>query len=106
MNLMAELSNKSLNLIKVYAQGDVGVLDTDGAKNKILELAQPVIDTSLWVIPTVGLIVILAMALRYFSKPEHERMQQPLVPQIVKTIGLVVLVELIPTIFKLFNLGA
>lgn len=106
MKLITELTYKALGLANVYREGDVGVLNTEEAKDAIQSLAQPVIDILLWAIPTVGLIVIVAMGLKHFSKPEHERMQQPLVPMIVKIIGLVVLLEMIPTIFKLFNIGA
>ncbi|WP_071441737.1 hypothetical protein [Traorella massiliensis] len=76
----------------------------DEARNTFNEWFTPLTDFALWAIPITGMFVLLVSYIGWLGKDENEKEQRPFKKTGITILVTTIIVELIPTFFKIFGL--
>lgn len=100
--LMTTMILYIVSILSVYAKDpEFNNAEAQSLVNKILE---PLTTFALWAIPAVTLAVLAYNGIQWLMKDEDERENKPFGKTFKKTIFVAVLLELLPTILKIFGL--
>lgn len=80
---------------------DVNGFNTEGIKELISNWIDPLTSTLLWLIPALYAVAAISTSLKWSTKSEREKEQQPLLPLLQKHLVNAVITELIPVIIKI-----
>lgn len=78
--------------------------NTEGLKAETQPWIDSLTNYALWVIPSLGIIAGVAHFIGWLTKEEDEKEQKPIRKTLKKIVTWTIVAEMIPTIFKLFNL--
>lgn len=78
--------------------------NTEGIKNEAKPWLDSFADICLWAIPLVAVIASAAHGLSWMVKDEDEKKQKPVLKMLKIIWGIAVVLELIPTIYKIYNM--
>lgn len=78
--------------------------NTEGLKSESKPWIDSFTDFALWLIPGVGIIACIAHGLSWMAKEEDEKEQKPIRKTLKKIVTWTIVVEMIPTIFKILSL--
>lgn len=78
--------------------------NTEGVKNEAKPWLDSFTDICLWAIPLVAVIASAAHGLSWMVKDEDEKKQKPVLKMLKIIWGIAVVLELIPTIYKIYNM--
>lgn len=93
----------SLSTMMVTINADPG-FDEDGWKEVTTDWSDPIMSYALWLVPIVGLIMAIVSGVMWMAKDEEYREQHPLKKREMPIIIATIILELVPTIFKLLKL--
>ncbi len=75
--------------------------NSDGIKEILTNWIDPLTTTLLWLIPALYAIAAISTSLKWSTKSEREKEQQPLFPLLQKHLFNAIITELIPVIIKI-----
>ena len=78
--------------------------NTAGVKNEAKPWLDSFTDICLWAIPLVAVIASAAHGLSWMVMDEDEKKQKPVLKMLKIIWGIAVVLELIPTIYKIYNM--
>lgn len=77
----------------------------NGFKEETKSWADPITSYLLWVVPLCGVVSAILVGVFWLMHDEEYREQHPLKKRLVVVIIATIVIELIPTIYKLLNLS-
>ena len=78
--------------------------NTEGLKSESKPWIDSFTDFALWLIPSVGIIACIAHGFSWMAKEEDEKEQKPIRKTLKKIVSWTLVIEMVPTIFKILNL--